>query len=192
MAFAIPYALLAQGIYTGIITTISTITTGTCYIVTSIYTHKNPNVSAYIKELDIERRLKLIEAVLHTIKQTKPNETFIPSAPPLVEPAVVLNQQIKKLSIDNQTVEYFLFDDYQKKPEDPIQLCLRYLSDIIYEIHKNLSTIHEKVSNHNDKWFSAWRSLHIKKDLESLKINSLILNMRFGDLIEISKFLTTH
>jgi len=172
MAFAIPYALLAQGIYTGIITTISTITTGTCYIVTSIYTHKNPNVSAYIKELDIERRLKLIEAVLHTIKQTKPAETAetaAPSAPPLIEPAVVLNQQIKKLSIDNQTVEYFLFDDYQKKPDDPIQLCLRYLSDIISEIHKNLSTIHEKVSNHNDKWFSAWRSLHIKKK-------------RFGDL----------
>ncbi len=44
---SIPYTLLTQGIYSGLIGTISTVTMGTCKLVTSIYKHKNPNVNKF-------------------------------------------------------------------------------------------------------------------------------------------------
>lgn len=158
MAFLIPYTILTQGLYTGILGTISTITIGTCKIISSIYTHKNPNVTKFIQELDIERRLKLIEAVLNTKHINRKHDH---------DSVTKINYQI----------------------DDPVELCLIHVQQIIDVIYANLTDIDKKVAHHNTKWFNTWRSLNIKSKLEQLKINSDILDKRFSDLMEISKFL---
>ena len=172
MAFLIPYTILTQGIYTGIIGTISAVTMGTCRLVTSIYNHQNPDISRVIKKLDIDRRLMLIQAVLNTIEHTaKHSEAKL------------------KLNDLEKTQVFELVGAETDLSNDPIELCLVYLHETIQEIHNILSNINDKVEYHNTKWFSSWRTLNVTPFIESLELNSTLLNSRFDDLTKISMFL---
>lgn len=181
MALSFPYMLLTQGIYSGLITTISTVTMGTCGTIKSIYTHKNPDVNNYIKKLDIERRLTLIESVLKKINPKLSHET--------IDLNVEIKNELTASLRKSKDIELQIIEDYQKT-KDPIELCLLFVHEIIHEIHQNLKDIYKKVSNHDRKWFSSWRTLDVSKQLDRLETNSNILEKRFNDLIEISKFLS--
>lgn len=172
MAYIIPYTILAQGIYTGIIGTISAVTMGTCGMVKSIYTHKNPDVTKTIKELDIERRLRLIQAVLNSVNHH-----------PKYDMAKVKLNDLEKTQI------FELVGKETNLDNDPIELCLIYLHETIQEINNDLTAINKKISYHRTKWFNGWRTLNIKSYIENLKINSALLNSRFDDLTKISAFL---
>ncbi len=171
MAFIITN-LLAQGIYAGIIGTISTVTMGTCSLVKKIYTHQNPDVSKVIKELDLDHRLKLVKSVLSVLNEKFPE---------------------KKLLSDLEKTQ--VFELVGKEPDaklDPIEICLQSLHLIIQEINKDLEQIDRKVAYHQTKWFNGWRKLNIKSYLENLKTNSALLKSRFDQLIQISLFLTNN
>lgn len=171
MALLIPYAILTQGIYSGVISTISTVTIGTCRLVTSIYTYKNPNVTAIIKELDIDRRLTLIQAVLNSIDHVTHHEA--------------------KLKLDDleKTQIFELVGSEADYNTDPIELCLHYLHEVIQDIHLDLTDIASKVAYHDSRWFSSWRTLNLTTQLASLSLNSRLLESRFDDLTKISLFL---
>ena len=169
-----PYALLARGIYAGLIGTISTATMRACGVVKSIYTHKNPDATKLIIELDIERRLRLIQSVLNKIdNQTKQKTAKV------------------KLNDLEKTQIFELIGEEADLDDDPIDLCLMYLYETIQNIHNDLSAINKKIAHHNTKWFSAWRTLNIKSILESLKLHSKLLDSRFEDLTKISNFLNS-
>lgn len=171
MAYILP-TILAQGIYTGIISTISTVTMGTCKLVTSIYTYENPDVIKVVQELDIDRRLMLIQAVLNTIEHTS------------------TRQKAKmKLNDLEKTCIFEMVGAETDLKNDPIELCLVYLHDIIQKINNDLRIINSKVAYHNTKWFSSWRTLNISSQLNNLKLNSRLLDLRFDDLTKISMFL---
>jgi len=169
----LPYTILAQGIYTGIIGTISAVTMGTCNIVKSIYTHKNPDVIKLLQELDIEQRLKLIQSVLNTIDDQSKRDTAK-----------------MKLNDLEKTQIFELIDLEPNLNGDPIELCIIALHEKIQDIHNDLFNINSKVAYHNTKWFSSWRTLNVKALLDNLKLNSKLLDARFKDLMSISKFLS--
>ena len=171
----IPYSLITQGVYSTVVRAISTITFGTCNLVKSIYVHKNPNITKLIKQLDIERRLKLINAILNTSSMNN-----------------VKNDEYIKLKL-NDLEKTQIFEIVGSKVDlenDPIQLCLFYLYDIVQEINNNLLDINNKITYHNTKWFNTWRTLNINSLIENLKINSQILDSRFDDLTRVSLFLS--
>lgn len=169
----IPYTLLAQGIYSGLVGAVSSITVGTCTLVKSIYTHQNPDVTRVVKELDIERKLKLIQAVINAVDRPREN-----------------NFAKMKLNDLEKTQIFEIVGEDNNIDNDPIQLCLFYLHDIIQEIHNNLLDINRKVIYHNSKWFSTWRTLNIMPYLDNLRINTKLLDSRFNDLTKISLFLS--
>jgi len=169
----IPCTLLAQGIYAGLIGTISTVTMKTCGLAKSIYTHKNPDITKILLELDIERRLALIQAVLNKIDhQAAKNET-----------AHIKLNDLEKTQL------FELIGSEVDFRNDPIELCIIYLHDTIQNIHNDLDTINKKIAYHNTKWFHTWRTLNIKSMTENLKLNSNLLESRFTDLTKISMFL---
>lgn len=173
MASFIPYILM-EGIYAGVIGTISAATMGTYSTIKSIYNHRNPDVINVLHELDIERRLKLIESVLTTKDVSrKPNTTRL------------------KLNDMEKTIIFDIVESKNGVYDDPIELCLNYVYETIQEIHNNLNAINKKVAYHNTKWFNTWRTLNIKPQLDILKTNSNLLESRFNDLIKISEFLAT-
>lgn len=166
MAFLLPYAILTQGVYTGIISTISTVTVSTCSVVKSIYTHQNPDVTKIIKELDIERRLELIEAVMKKIDQRSQKLNSM-------EASQVIDMVSSKINIK----------------DDPIEICLKYLHESIKTIHTDLTNINSKVERHYKKWFNSWRTLNVGPLIETLRTDSNLLDARFDDLTKISIFL---
>lgn len=173
MALFIP-TILTQGIYAGIIGTISSVTINSCGLVKSVCTHKNPNVCKIIKEIDIERRLHLIQAVINTI-----DDDFNSTS----------NTTPIKLDDMEKTQIFELIGSNTNLLNDPIELCLIYLHEIIQEINNDLVAINAKVQYHNTKWFCSWRKLNVAPMLENLRINSTLLEDRFNDLTKISIFL---
>ena len=171
MAYIIP-TLLIQGIYTGIIGTISAVTIGTISIVKTIYTHQNPDVTKIMAELDIERRLRLIQSVLYVIDKESKNR-YVKMKFDDLEKSQMLELVDLKNDID----------------KDPIQLCLMFLHETIRDIHNDLEAINKKVAYHKTKWFNSWRTLNIRPKVDTLRNNSALLNARFDDLTKISLFL---
>lgn len=171
MAFFIP-TILVQGIYTGIIGTISSVTIGTCSMIKTIYTHQNPDANQILKELDIERKITLIQSVLNTIDHESKSKMA----------SVKLNE-LEKTQI------FELIHSEQELYNDPIELCLMYLHETIQNIHDDLLAINNKVTNHQNKWFHKWRTLNIKPMIERIRLNSKLLTERFEDLTKIAIFL---
>ena len=172
--YFVPYTLLAQGIYSGLIGTISAVTMGTCSIAKSIYTHENPDLTKIVKRLDIERRLMLIQSILIAVdKKTGADVTSV------------------KITDMEKTQIFEIIGTRANFCSDPIELCIKYLHETIQNIYNNLSTIKKKVEYHNTKWFYTWRTLNITAQLEELQVNSELLDARFKDLTNVSQFLNS-
>lgn len=172
MALLIP-TLLTQGIYTGIVSTISAVTIKSCYLIKTVYLHQHPNISRTIREIDIERRLQLIQSVINLIDDNSRND----------EATIKLDDMEKTQIFD-------IIGSRVQLQSDPIELCLQFLHEIIQDIHNDLFAINRKVSHHNKKWFATWRTLNILPLIENLRINSVLLENRFNDLTKISIFLS--
>lgn len=170
MAFLLPYTIVSQGIYTGLVSTISMLTMTTCSIVKTIYTHQNPDTNKLIIELDLERRLYLVQSVLNVLSQKDNYNTKI-----------------------NDLEKTQIFNIMEKKEDlalDPIELCLKYIHQTVKNINLILKAINDKVAYHQTKWFYSWRTLNVKPLLDTLQMHSKLLDSRFDDLTKISNFLT--
>jgi hypothetical protein len=188
---AFPFTLITQGIYTGLINTISTITFGTCKLISSLYSHKNPNVNKILLKLDIEQRLILIESVLRKIENHKNL---------LKDSLCHLDKDLKNTHQDKNSTKHYekimhlkIIEDHQiNENYDPIELALIFLKDTIHRIHLCLEEIDEKINKHNHKWFNYWRSLNLDKQLNDLEILSSTLDKRFDYLLKITDFLKNY
>ena len=201
MAFLLP-SILVQGIYTGIIGTISSVTMSTCALAKTVYTHENPNVNRIIKSIDIERRLRLVTAVIRVINEdTKETVTDLEktliidlvktSTPSVAHPGSMACCHLPSCTQAPSSLALVLAKQIPETPlaEDPIELCLSYLHETIRDIRADLLAINRKVAYHNTKWFSSWRTLDVSSYLSNLKTNAQLLNQRFDDLTKISAFL---
>ena len=173
MAAYIPYAIITHGLYSGLVSTMGSITIGTCRLVKSLYSTENPDVGLAIKELDIERKLKVINSVISKIKHTSHNgET-----------------KIKLNNLEKSQIFEALDNKNASLDDDPIELSLNYLKQTIQDIHHNLHDINEKVNRYNKKWFRSWRKLNVQDLLNSLRLNAKLLDLRYDDLTKIFLFL---
>lgn len=151
MELLLPYNALT----TLITTTISSLTLKTGEKISSIYNHKNPDVTAFLRKLDIEAKLKIIEALMIQIfRETNPGDS---------------------ISVTSKL----------ENANDPVRISLYYLSIIINDIHIDLERISMKIVYHNGKWLNKWRTFNVKGDLEVLETNCHILDERYKNLIQI-------
>jgi hypothetical protein len=157
--------LVTQGIYAGMINAISTVTMRSVYLADAIYSYKHPDVTAQIKRLDIERRLRTVESVIK-----------------------VLGARSQRLDSEQELAVSRLIES-NNSFEDPIEICLIYVEESIKTVHRDLLRIKEKIESHQKLWFSSWRTLDVENLIASLKMNSDILDARFNDLTKIALFL---
>lgn len=167
MALMVPYNIIVQGIYAGLIGTISTITMGSCFVIKSIYNNNHPDATKVMKELDLERKLSLIQAVINRIEK----------------------HSNKKMNDLEKTQIFDLIRTDINLSSDPIELSLIYLKESIQVVNSDLLFINKKMENHKAKWFSSWRKTNVKPLLDDLVCHSKILDSRFDDLTKISLFL---
>lgn len=165
MALMLPYNLLTQGLYNGIITGISQMTFGVAKILKSIYSHKNPDINNYIQKLDIEYHINMVSTVLRKYSKGE-----------------VINM---KEHIGDKSVIFTTIPKSERTTNDPIQVSLTYLSDIIKQIHHDLMQISVEIEYHKTKWFNSWRTLNIKKQLEILDVHHTIMVSRYNDFLNI-------
>jgi len=169
----VPYGIITQGLYGGLISGISTMTFGMCKIIKSIYSHKNPDVDNFIKKLDIEYRINLISTILKKYNKTK----TVDIKEHICDKSVIFTV------LDNRSLTESM---KYKSASDPLQISLMYLSSVICEIHNDLMMISKQIEYHQSKWFNSWRTVNIKRYLDSLETNNLILSNRFDDFMKIS------
>jgi hypothetical protein len=68
-----------------------------------------------------------------------------------------------------------------------IQKALTNLHFIVEEISKSLEKIDFKIKNHQGKYFHRWRTLNYESELNKLKKNIKLLNIRYQMLLEVIK-----
>lgn len=167
MALFIP-TIIATGIYAGIINTISSATVNTCFIIKNIYNYQNPDTNIFLRKLDIERRLCLIQSLIKNINIPQ-NSTC-------------------DINIDdiNQSQLFTMIGSQQNININPLSLCLRFIQETIQNINNILYKLDVKIKKHHAKWFNSWRVLNVKTLLDELEIQSQLLTNRFDDLTKIS------
>jgi len=171
MAFLIP-SIIVKGLYSGFVSAVGAIAIGTCKLAKSIYMHQNPDVTKIVKKLDIERRLQLVNSIINIINTTSSFD----------EAKVKLNDLEKTQIFELVGAEVDL-------KNDPIELCMRSLHEVIQDINDCLITISNKIARHNCKWFKHLRTLNLRPLLEDLELNSELLDRRYNDLLSVSMFL---
>ena len=57
---------------------------------------------------------------------------------------------------------------------------LESIHDMIIKIREDLKNINIKINKHKDKWFSKWRSIDVKNELNSLKLHCNVLDQRYN------------
>lgn len=63
--------------------------------------------------------------------------------------------------------------------------AIKYLTDSITNINKLLNQINGKINEHNNKWFSSWRSIDYKDDINNLIKLIDTMEKRYNRLIEL-------
>jgi hypothetical protein len=165
MITVLPYSMLTQGFYSSLVTGISSMTIGIFGTAKSIYNHQNPDLTNFLKKLDIEYQLRLVGSVLKSQSRV-----------PII---------VRKEHIDNKSIIFTnVTNNYVS--DNPIEISLIYLSKIIEDIHKILLQIDQKVNYHQTKWLSSYRTLNIESLLTQLETHSVILKNRFDDFVKLS------
>lgn len=145
----------------GVINTFGVVLPKIYDLLKSIYEFENTNVNQRLKKMDIKYHLELIESV---ISQFKNEETQ-----------------------DGETYKFPSIDDPENTMEmHPLILNIKYLSEIVSEIHNDLNEINCIVNGHCQKWFNNWRTLDIEINLINLENNLKILLSRFDDFIKLN------
>jgi len=85
------------------------------------------------------------------------------------------------------TLEYFVKDIPEKNEIDSLNIALSNLENILKELNIILTAIKDKIKNHDNKYFSSWRSISFKDDINILLSNIHVLNIRFDILVKILK-----
>lgn len=164
MALTLTYAIISNGVYSGLLGTLSKITINTCTTIKSIFNHKNPDINTFLRKLDIKVSLEVIESALK-------------------------KKYAHYFSNIDDIDEFIVLDSDVRIYNDPEIVCLQNLSNVIINIHKILEKIDNKVERHKKKWFTNWRYLSVIKELEQLEIENQLLDKRFCMLRQIVLFM---
>lgn len=164
-----PLMILSEGIYAGIISTIGTLTLGTCRIITNVYNHKNPDANQFVESLDLEYKLQIIQHFLNYFNNKKNHDVRIQ-----------LNDLQKTQIMDS------IPEAETEIIPDPIDLCLIHIQTSIQKINNCLLMIETKIKNHRQKWFADWRTLNIKPQLDTLMRLTHNLDARFEMFLKIA------
>lgn len=167
MALTLTYAIVSNGVYSGLLGTLSKVTINTCSTIKSIFSHQNPDINNYLNKLDIKFSLEVIESALKKKYANYYNEIDI--------------------------IGDFIFVDNNVENKEPLNdpeiLCLHNLYRVILSIHTTLRQIDVKVEKHKLKWFVNWRHLNVINQLNKLESDTKLLDKRFCMLRKIINFM---
>lgn len=65
-----------------------------------------------------------------------------------------------------------------------INFCLENLHDMVIRIREDLKQIKHIIDYHNSKYFTSWRSLDARKELNNLKLHTELLEQRYDLFIK--------
>lgn len=155
------YYLITQGFYAGISTSVGAVYS----VLQMLYQYNNPDLVRYLKKLDIDFKLKMVNCVLK--KQANTNVMEI------------------RNKFGEETMIFTLLKNDDQSTSDPLELNLQFLSKSIKDIFENLESIQKEISSHKKKWFHAYRAINMKTYLDELESNVQILDNRFNNYIKL-------
>ena len=90
----------------------------------------------------------------------------------------IIHKVIDDLNNSNFTYE---------KLKDSIDLTLKYLSDILKKIEKEIDSINLEIDNHKKKWLNKFRTPSYDSMITNLGLHLNILDKRFNLLMDLLK-----
>ena len=140
-------------------------------------------INQCVKRLDLKAKLRCIETMIKYYGQTR----------------CLLS---KKVSDDNnrenekEPIFASIIDNYTpivkdmtlkvtETTQNPIEIHLYYVYEIIQDIQKEFEKINDKIKCHKNKYFSEWRHLNIESCLINLETYDAILKQRYDRFLKV-------
>lgn len=99
-----------------------------------------------------------------------------------------VDKSLSKLDIGNKIkiMELMCKDiaNVDKHNSESVNYCLENLHDMIIRIREDLKQISYIIKSHKDKYFTAWRSVDVKEQLNNLKMHTSLLDSRYDLLVK--------
>lgn len=165
----LPLKIISQGIYACLVNNVGKATMGTLGLIKSSYSQKNPDVQSVLDELDIKRKVRVVQSMIVNIINST-NDTRLND--------LQRTQIFEAISNKSASIE-----------DDPIELSIAYVKQTLKKINMTLDTLNQKVIRYNKKWFRSWRKLDVSDLISNLRRNAKLLDMRYDDLLKIYNFL---
>jgi hypothetical protein len=84
-------------------------------------------------------------------------------------------------------IDQVVREQNDKPLHESIKKALLGVNEILNKIHKELETIQIAIDNHQQKYFSSWRSFEWDGNIENLKCHNDILKNRYDMLVNLLK-----
>lgn len=117
---------------------------------------QNPLVKDELETLDIEAKLKTVQALVLMIQKYR-NEN-----------------------------ESEVIDD-----SDVVGVCLMQVKDVLESLTTTLNGLRQELNDHDQRWFSSWRTPDTKNHMIALRSKILILDKRVDMLLKVRSFVSS-
>lgn len=104
------------------------------------------------------------------------------------QPSVTeIQAELEKMDLTNKIsiLESLMEDLHKKNMNEPVNKSISAVDSILKSIHIELNEIQQRLINHNNKWFSGWRSLNCSSNILKIKGHNNILDNRVDMLIKL-------
>lgn len=99
---------------------------------------------------------------------------------------IILNSIIEKYDlIATLDIINSVIDTQKNNNTEYIITTMKYLNESILEVNNLLNQINTIINDHNNKWFSSWRSIDYKNEMDNLIISIDRMNNRYKKLIKL-------
>jgi len=129
---------------------------------------EHPLVREELEAMDIEAKLKTVQALVLTIQKQRSRS---------VSSAIATNIPTSEAVKTEETDE-----------SDVVGVCLDQVKEVLDSITTTVNALNTELDEHEQRWFSSWRTPDTKHHLIALKAKILILDKRVDMLLKVRSF----
>jgi hypothetical protein len=145
----------------------------------SLLCEDNDKVKKCLKRLDLKAKLKSVESTIIQCQKYNVSTDI-----------KISNSQVSTESKPIDNLESLIIEDYLAKPrvnisDNPIDIHIYYLYEIIKEIESEIKNITENIRNHRNKMFSSYRKSNVDNLLDNLEVCDILLKQRYDRFVNL-------
>lgn len=131
-----------------------------------------------------------VTAASAAVRAMRPSERALAENPLIREELEQMDTEAKLKTVHALilTIQKDRHGEEEMREDDVVGVCLVQVKDVLDSITKTLDALNGELDQHDQRWFSTWRTPDTKHHLIALKAKSTILDKRVDMLLKVCSF----